>query len=355
MIVNFILPCFGGHPIGGLKVVYEYANRLAEDGYKVNLIHSSAKHKTQKFFDKIRNYVRYERAKLTGSFKPVNWFPIHKNINLIVIPEMSEKFIPDSDKIIATSWETATPVFSFSKSKGDKFYFIQSYEVWSGSEELVNQTWRYPMKKIVIAKWLQLKADEMGLKTIYIPNGFDLDRFFITNQIEDRCNRSVIMMYHTHKVKGSEYALNAIESLKVSYPDLKLSLFGITPRPGDLKPWIEYYSNPEQEKLRELYNRNAIFISPSLVEGFPLPPGEAMLCGCCCIASDIKGHKEYCYDNDTAFLFAPNNPGVLEEKLREVMESNNKRIDIAKKGNEVIKQFQWEASYKKFEDYLHSS
>ena len=36
-IITFILPRTGEEPIGGFKVVYEYANRLAKDGYHIIL------------------------------------------------------------------------------------------------------------------------------------------------------------------------------------------------------------------------------------------------------------------------------------------------------------------------------
>ena len=38
-IITFILPRTGETPIGGFKVVYEYANRLVEDGYTVNIVY----------------------------------------------------------------------------------------------------------------------------------------------------------------------------------------------------------------------------------------------------------------------------------------------------------------------------
>ena len=38
-IITFILPRTGEEPIGGFKVVYEYANRLAKDGYHINIVY----------------------------------------------------------------------------------------------------------------------------------------------------------------------------------------------------------------------------------------------------------------------------------------------------------------------------
>ena len=35
--VIFLFAALGRNPVGGYKVVYEYANRLAKDGYKVGI------------------------------------------------------------------------------------------------------------------------------------------------------------------------------------------------------------------------------------------------------------------------------------------------------------------------------
>ncbi len=39
MKIVFILPQEGTQPIGGFKVVYEYANHLAKRGHKVHAVH----------------------------------------------------------------------------------------------------------------------------------------------------------------------------------------------------------------------------------------------------------------------------------------------------------------------------
>lgn len=39
MTINFLLPDIGITPIGGVKVVLEYANKMVEDGHSVNIIY----------------------------------------------------------------------------------------------------------------------------------------------------------------------------------------------------------------------------------------------------------------------------------------------------------------------------
>ena len=37
--IFFVLPGYSRRPIGGYKIIYQYANKLAEDGYKVNIVY----------------------------------------------------------------------------------------------------------------------------------------------------------------------------------------------------------------------------------------------------------------------------------------------------------------------------
>lgn len=37
--VVFLMPCIGRTPVGGFKVVYEYANRLVNDGFDVKIVY----------------------------------------------------------------------------------------------------------------------------------------------------------------------------------------------------------------------------------------------------------------------------------------------------------------------------
>ena len=40
-LITFLMPSVQLVPSGGYKIVYEYANRLAKDGYRVVILHPS--------------------------------------------------------------------------------------------------------------------------------------------------------------------------------------------------------------------------------------------------------------------------------------------------------------------------
>jgi glycosyltransferase involved in cell wall biosynthesis len=347
MIVTFILPSAGENPIGGFKIIYEYANRLACSGISVNLIHPFRISQSRNIVKKIFRQIKFNEMNKNQAHGPSKWFLLDERIKLKFIPVLKNDLIPDADYIFATEYSTAKPVLHFDDSKGKKFYFIQSLETWLGPEKDVIETWKYPMSKIVISKWLQRYAAKLGEEAFYIPNGFDFTKFAIDVLPKDKNKFEILMLYHKDPVKGSIYGLEAIKELKRNFSSLKFSTFSSFPRNRKIPAWISYHHRPEQTKLRHLYNRASIFISPSLFEGFPLPPAESMMCGCAVVATDIGGHAEYCFDNQTALLVKPKSINDIVEKVGILLHDNELRIRIAEKANENIRQFTWDKSVNK--------
>ena len=59
-------------------------------------------------------------------------------------------------------------------------------------------------------------------------------------------------------------------------------------------PQVIFTGRLENQQLLNLYREAHAFVSPSVYEGFGLPPLEAMACGCPCVISDIPSHREIC-------------------------------------------------------------
>jgi hypothetical protein len=103
----------------------------------------------------------------------VYWQQIDKRVKMLYVPEPTTRYVPDADAVFATWWATAELVLEYPPNKGGKFYLIQHYEVWGGPKERVYNTWRMPLYKVVIAKWLYEKGLEIGVPAIemtHIPN-----------------------------------------------------------------------------------------------------------------------------------------------------------------------------------------
>lgn len=94
------------------------------------------------------------------------------------------------------------------------------------------------------------------------------------------------------------------------------------------------------QELFALYSHAKGFVSASLMEGFGLPPLEAMGSGTPVILSDIPAFREVC--QDAAWYFDPAVKTSLTEQLHFLYNVDHKaREQKIKKGLERVQQFSW--------------
>lgn len=354
--VSFILPGRGTYPVGGFRIVYEYANRLTDMGAEVTILHTACLYKSHSFFMGIIRYLYY----LFFIKLHKEWFELNPNIKKkwIFIPKSF--LIPDSDYIIATSWETAEHVMDLPKKKGEKVYLIQGNEsefIFAKKNKFQNRvfnTWNLPMNKIVISSWLENMLIESGNIAKLIFNGLNFDEFFIEKEICDRDSHTLMMLYHDSPSKGCMDGLEAIRSVKIKRPNLKVTLFGVPNRPDNLESWIRYYKMPTRCQLRELYNNSSIFLSPSHSEGWGLPVAEAMQCGCAVLTSNIGGFRDFVKNEVTGLCFEVQNVDDIILKLDVLLEDDNLRVLLANAGNLYVRKFDWKISTFKMYNFLIS-
>jgi len=355
--ITFALPLAGTHPIGGFKVVYEYANFLAARGHRVSIVHpaifridkSSARLPLRAKLRTLRDYLLH---KFRGTYKPTSWFTVDPAVDLLWVPSLAAKHIPEGDAVIATAWETAEWLAGYPASKGRQFYLIQHLETWSGPDDRVLATWKLPLEKIVIARWLEKIAEDLGQPAHLIHNGLDFSRFNLQNPIAARDRNQILAIHHSLDWKGAADALAAFQLAQAEEPALKLTLFGIPARPADLAPEIVYHQNPSQQTIAALYNQAAIFISASWTEGFSLPPAEALQCGAAIALTDIEGPASYAFHERTALLSPARNPAALAANILRLVRDPALRIALARAGHAHIQQFTWQRAGEALESLL---
>lgn len=351
--ITFLMPMRADMPSGGYKIVYEYANMFEKNGYNVNIVYPAILLFKENSFILNMKFIRdFLVLKKTKEYLPYKWFNLNKSVKNIWIPYINSIFIPKSDYIVATAWQTAELMNKFSERKGKKIYLIQGFEDFSGNKDRVINTWKMKFNKVVIAKWLKKIADDLGEETEIINNPLNFNEFGVDKKIEERAN-TIIMMYSEHEWKDSDVGIKAIKKVTEIYKDLKVIFFSSYKRNKSIPEWVEYYENPKRELLRKLYNESVIYIGTSKREGWGLPVSEAMQCGCSVVCTDIDGYNEVAFDNDTALLVPAGDSDKMAEKILELLEDREKMIKIAKRGNENIQKYRPEEAFKSFEAFLN--
>ncbi len=355
MKVNFVFRDVPRRIVGGMKIVFEYANRLTERGYDVGIIFDVhvGMSETRKYIPRSLKNILYP---LFVMYYP-RWFKLDPRVRKICARTgINNNEVPDGDIIIATNVETAEPVAKLSHSKGKKLYFIQDFENWSKEwpENKVKKTYHLGLTNIVIANWLEKIVEKDGASCTLIPNGIDFNIFNIDIPISERSRHIVSMLYHAQPHKGAKYGVRALFKLKEKYPDLKAYLFGVPSRPVNLPDWFIYVQNATPLQLRKIYNKSLIYLCPSIAEGFGLTGAEAMACGAAYVSSDYGGVHEYAEDGRNVLLSAPRDVDGLVNNVSYLFDHPEERIRMAETGYQDIHQFDWEKTLDKFEKVLQS-
>ncbi len=366
---------------GGVKAVLEFSNHLIDLGHDLTVVYPTVPLSEGASWYNPGLLLRRGRtiAKRINKDSPVDWFNYRGK--LIRTPTLAERYIPDGDVIFATWWETANNVAAYGKEKGEKFYLIQHHEVWGGQKDRVEATYRLGLQNIVNSRWLKdiIEKDLGSPVRALILHAPDLEQFF-TEEVS-RAEKvlkpeeasgpeegirpeealrldglRVLMPYRDIEWKGVADGFAAFKIAKKKHPDIQLVLFGPDPNSDPRMPaGTEYHLSPYGDKLRKIYNSCDIFVFPSHLEGFGMPPLEAMACSCAVATTDVGAVQDYTVPGVTALVSPPKSPELLAENLILLIEDEPLRKNITKAGHDyIIKNFNWANAALQLEEVIKS-
>lgn len=349
MKICFVLPKFTRQPIGGYKIVFEYANRLANRGNEVNILFLNEDALLQ---FKLPKVIRNMAANYLTKVEP-KWFPLEDSIEKISSLEKDWfKKLDNMDVVFATGIQTVECVNKFF-SNARKFYLIQGYENWGVSEEYLWSTYNIGFKNIVVSKWLKKVVEQhANEEPLLLQNPIDVSLYKANVGQEKRDEYTIGLLYHTEPIKGCKYALEAIYKLKEKYPDLTVQMFGMFPKPENLPEWITYKRGASQMETVQIYNSVQVFLCASVEEGYGLTGLEAMACGACLVSTSYKGVLEYAINNENALLSPVKDVDALVDNVSKVFDNKAERIRISNIGVESVKKYSWDKALESLLRYI---
>ncbi|MGQ0810048.1 MAG: glycosyltransferase family 4 protein [Nitrospiraceae bacterium] len=185
-----------------------------------------------------------------------------------------------------------------------------------------------------------------------VPPGVDLSRFrpAVERRIVHGARPYVLCVAGTDPTKNVETLVAAFARLPRSILDThdlvlagdvqKRQIVQSAVRRHDLEKQTVFTGVVPDERLIELYQQAALFVFPSLYEGFGLPVLEAMACGCPVICSFASSLPEVA--GNAAILVDPEEANNLTEQMEHVLMDPAARRELQEKGLVQAAQFSWD-------------
>jgi glycosyltransferase involved in cell wall biosynthesis len=110
----------------------------------------------------------------------------------------------------------------------------------------------------------------------------------------------------------------------------------------NLHKYVRFLGYMPDATLAVLYRLAAVFVFPSLYEGFGLPPLEAMASGAPVVTSNVSSLPEVV--GDAAVLVDPRDPRAIADGVRRVLTEPGLRETLRAKGLNRAAEFSWDRS-----------
>jgi len=321
---------------GGVRAILTYADRLALNGHDVE-IQVPAGGAARAWWLNARG----ARSTFIGSLTArVRW-----------VGRWRASRLREADVLLATAWQSAPVVANAHASCGRKFYLVQHYEsLYHGRPDAVDETYRLPLRKIVISTWLRdVLREKFGTEADVLVTPVDRRLFHSVSDAPRGDRPRVLMLHHDYAWKGVADGMEAVARARRAGAHFVLVGFGVKP-PRRPLPYDEFHANPPQETLARLYSGCDVYLCPSWDEGLGMPAMEAMACGAALVTYDNGGCRDYARDGETALVARRRDVDDLAARLARLVDDVALRRRMATAGRDLItRSFDWDAAVSRLE------
>jgi len=318
MALRILYYCLASDVFGGVRVINNQCNLLADRGHRVGYTALNAS-KIEWLPCRFEQYHPHE-------INPRDW-------DIIVCTEINTW---------AYVHKMITPAKKFSLVQALEWrFFEQSNPRWSN--QVRQYYYWYDLEPICIAKYLVKEMQKFGHKKVHLVSwGLDFDLFHPAEPIQPKGDKVRILIegHNLGEVKDRDNL--AWQSIDYVGRD-NVEVWGLSSQPpAEGFQYDEFYQLPPQDKLRNIYSACDILIKASRFEGKPAPPFEAMACGCAVVAALNQGIDDLVYGKNC--LLSQYNGLKLNRNVKKLVEDSSLRGELIANGLEYVKEhFQWKS------------
>ena len=280
------------------------------------------------------------------------------DIETVRLPNLTvrvERDVRDAEAVVASYWPTALEVSRASLTAA-KFAFLQGDEpAWptlpEDKRQRARQAFSLPgFRYIAVCKTLaETCASKYGTPQLDWLPGNGVDSIEFAPRINSHQSRNGACFIHRNVWwKGADKALTAARRMQERHPQFKVYGAGFE-RFGS--PGVEFLLNADSNTMADLYSQSDFYLSFSRFEGSPLPPLEAMACGCIPILTSV-GVEDYLVDRENGFLVQPDDPYSAVAIMEEVLADNALRMRLQQNCLLTARSRPWSRTFEAFESLL---
>jgi glycosyltransferase involved in cell wall biosynthesis len=359
---------------GGVRAIFEIVNGLSKRGHEITVTALDGDHRWFPLEAEV-NYV--QPPKILKMFNPIIRKKYGRPMSYLITEPLVAKMgfkidyikhlseaIPECDVNVATWYPTC---FSVHRSnKGIPFYFFMDFEELARMAgpyhyRMFNESLHLPFNIITISSWLKDWIKEnYGKDAAICGCGINHDVFYPRQNILSSIKRPKIMgMFAELEYKGNKDLIDALNILAGKTPEInviavsaKKRIFEKLINKNKVNFNYSFFERPTDDELAELYSSADIFVFSSHIEGFGLPPLEAMACGTPVVTTDCLGVRDYIKNGENAIMVPPKKPYELARGIKQLL-NNQSLLELFKKnGLKTAQEFTWDIVTDKFEKVI---
>jgi len=187
--------------------------------------------------------------------------------------------------------------------------------------------------RIAASERAKQAAERLGIRVDRVINvGTDLGLFRLPASRMPRPFLTVTLFCATSPQKGQRIGSEAMRRLRVAgNTSIRLCSLGeVFPEGREL--FDHNYGYLHGEAYVRAIQETDIFVYPSLSDGFPAPPLEAMACGCAVVTTAVEGLTEYAVDGENCLLCEPGDAKALLNALLRLIDDESLRVRLQHAG-----------------------
>jgi glycosyltransferase involved in cell wall biosynthesis len=274
--------------------------------------------------------------------------------------------INGDDLIIATSWQSLIIVLLNKLSFKNIILIIQhDDDIILGKKfslsnivkkALFRIIYSLPIRKICVSDWLSsYLKNKYNIKVDSISNGVASDSFYgLMPDVWTPPIDTVDLLCLARSVdwKGFDDYLIACEILYSKIPNLRLIIVSQEKLTFTTKVPFVILKPSNDKELGLIYRTSSVFVFPSWIEGFGLPPLEAMANGLPVVTTLCGGISDFAQNEFNCITVDIQSPDQIANAVLKLLNDNNLMRNFSKNGLLTAKKFKMENSIYKLNSLI---